>query len=150
MAGRLTSPSVVRTAYMPSSLLRWRLDACGQLLGPARSRRLRAASQNRFAGPATMASSATSASKAAKVATEQDWPRWLGARSVAAVEVDHPDRRTLLCGKSETVDAEAASRAVLAGVAAAQPKSGTGPMEMVRTLRVARQTGSRKSHLVNR
>jgi transposase len=67
--------------------------------------------------------------------------RWLRARSVAVVEVDRPARRTRrLRGKSDTVDAEAAARAVLAGVATAQPKSGTGPMEMVRTLRVARQS----------
>jgi transposase len=67
--------------------------------------------------------------------------RWFQARGVAVVEVARPDRRTRrLRGKSDTVDAEAAARAVLAGVATAQPKSGTGPMEMVRTLRVARQS----------
>ena len=67
--------------------------------------------------------------------------RWLRARSVAVVEVDRPDRRTRRRrGKSDTVDAEAAARAVLAGTATAQPKAGTGPMEMVRTLRVARQS----------
>src|ERR1700674_3712933 len=67
--------------------------------------------------------------------------RWLRARSVAVVEVDRPDRRTRRRrGKSDTVDAEAAARAVLAGIATAQPKAGTGPMEMVRTLRVARQS----------
>jgi transposase len=67
--------------------------------------------------------------------------RWLRAQSVLVVEVDRPDRRTRRRrGKSDTVDAEAAARAVLAGTATAQPKAGTGPMEMVRTLRVARQS----------
>jgi transposase len=63
--------------------------------------------------------------------------RWLRARHIAVIEVDRPDRRTRRRrGKSDSVDAEAAARAVLAGTAAAQPKAGTGAMEMVRTLRV--------------
>jgi transposase len=67
--------------------------------------------------------------------------RWLRARNVTVVEVDRPDRRTRRRrGKSDSVDAEAAARAVLAGTATAQPKAGTGAMEMVRTLRVARQS----------
>ena len=67
--------------------------------------------------------------------------RWLRARDVAVIEVDRPDRRTRRRrGKSDSVDAEAAARAVLAGTATAQPKAGTGAMEMVRTLRVARQS----------
>jgi transposase len=67
--------------------------------------------------------------------------RWLGARSITVIEVDRPDRRTRRRrGKSDSVDAEAAARAVLAGTATAQPKAGDGPMEMVRTLRVARQS----------
>jgi len=67
--------------------------------------------------------------------------RWLRAREVAVVEVDRPDRRTRRRrGKSDSVDAEAAARAVLAGTATAQPKAGNGAMEMVRTLRVARRS----------
>jgi transposase len=67
--------------------------------------------------------------------------RWLRKRSIAVIEVDRPDRRTRRRrGKSDSVDAEAAARAVLAGTATAQPKAGTGPMEMVRALRVARQS----------
>ncbi len=67
--------------------------------------------------------------------------RWLRARNVDVVEVDRPDRRTRRRrGKSDGVDAEAAARAVLAGTATAQPKAGNGAMEMVRTLRVARQS----------
>ena len=42
--------------------------------------------------------------------------RWLRARDIAVVEVDRPDRRTRRRrGKSDSVDAEAAARAVLAG-----------------------------------
>src|SRR6266568_7173495 len=67
--------------------------------------------------------------------------RWLRARGVSVVEVDRPDRRTRRRrGKSDAVDAEAAARAVQAGIATAQPKAGTGAMEMLRTLRVARQS----------
>src|SRR5260370_28957280 len=67
--------------------------------------------------------------------------RWLRARDVAIIEVDRPDRRTRRRrGKSDSVDAEAAARAVLAGTATAQPKAGNGAMEMVRALRVARQS----------
>src|SRR3984893_10082689 len=67
--------------------------------------------------------------------------RWLRARSIAVIEVDRPDRRTRRRrGKSDSVDAEAAARAVLAGTATAQPKAGDGAMEMVRALRVARQS----------
>jgi transposase len=59
----------------------------------------------------------------------------------SVVELDRPDRRTRRRrGKSDSVDAEAAARAVLAGTATAQPKTGTGAIEMVRTLRVARQS----------
>ena len=41
-------------------------------------------------------------------------------------------------GKSDVLDAEAAARAVLAGQATATPKAGTGPVEALRQLRVAR------------
>jgi transposase len=67
--------------------------------------------------------------------------RWLRAQGVTVIEVDRPDRRTRRRrGKSDMVDAEAAARAVLAGTATAQPKAGTGAMEMIRALRVARQS----------
>src|SRR4030088_391509 len=67
--------------------------------------------------------------------------RWLRAQSITVIEVDRPDRRTRRRrGKSDSVDAEAAARAVLAGTATAQPKAGNGAMELVRTLRVARQS----------
>src|SRR6266542_3338145 len=67
----------------------------------------------------------------------------LGSRAVATtvVEVVRPDRRTRrLQGKSDPVDAEAAARAVLAGVARGCPKAGDGRVEMIRSLRVARRS----------
>jgi transposase len=46
-------------------------------------------------------------------------------------------------GKSDPTDAEAAARAVQAGEATVAPKAGTGQVEMIRSLRVARQTAIR-------
>jgi len=55
------------------------------------------------------------------------------------VEVNRTNRQTRRRkGKTDTVDAEAAARAVLSGDATVTPKSGDGPIEAVRQLRVAR------------
>ena len=43
-------------------------------------------------------------------------------------------------GKTDTVDAESAARAVLAGDADREPKFGDGIVEMIRHLKVARDT----------
>src|SRR5215203_4915019 len=65
--------------------------------------------------------------------------RYLAARGVPVVEVNRPNRQNRRRrGKSDTVDAEAAARAVLAGEATVTPKAGTGPVEALRQLRVAR------------
>jgi transposase len=65
--------------------------------------------------------------------------RYLTTRGVAVMEVNRPNRQNRrLRGKSDAVDAEAAARAVLNGQAAVTPKSGTGPVEAVRQLRIAR------------
>jgi len=57
------------------------------------------------------------------------------------VEVDRPDRKTRRQrGKSDTIDAEAAARAVQAGTAAGTPKARTGRIEAIRALRVARRS----------
>lgn len=67
--------------------------------------------------------------------------RHLRAMGIAVVEVERPKRRHLRRnGKSDPIDAEAAARAVLAGEAAGVPKSGDGPVEMIRTLRSARHS----------
>jgi transposase len=65
--------------------------------------------------------------------------RHLTARGVRVLEVNRPNRQERrLVGKDDPLDAEAAARAVLAGKAKVTPKSGDGPIEAVRQLRVAR------------
>ncbi len=65
--------------------------------------------------------------------------RHLAAADVGVVEVNRPNRQTRRRrGKSDTLDAEAAARAVLNGDAKVTPKSGDGPVEALRQLRVAR------------
>jgi transposase len=67
--------------------------------------------------------------------------RHLKAAGVSVVEVERPKRRHLRRkGKSDPIDAEAAAKAVLAGEAVGEPKSGDGKVEMIRTLRSARQS----------
>ena len=67
--------------------------------------------------------------------------RWLAARDVHVVEVDRPNRQARRRrGKSDTIDAEEAARAVVSGRARTVPKTGTGPVEMARQLRVARRS----------
>ncbi len=57
------------------------------------------------------------------------------------IEVSRPDRRLRrLNGKSDTLDAENAARAVLAGFATAVPKTADGIVEMIRQLKVAHDT----------
>lgn len=57
------------------------------------------------------------------------------------IEVSRPDRRLRrLNGKSDTLDAENAARAVLAGFATAVPKTADGSVEMIRQLKVAHDT----------
>ncbi len=72
--------------------------------------------------------------------------RHLKAAGVPVVEVERPKRRHLKrTGKSDPKDAEAAARAVLAGEALGEPKSGDGKVEMIRTLRSARQSAVKAS-----
>ena len=60
------------------------------------------------------------------------------------VEVNRGDRRTRRAvGKSDTVDAESAARSVLAGQATATPKTGDGVVEMIRQLKIARDTAGK-------
>ncbi|MDO9712683.1 IS110 family RNA-guided transposase [Paracraurococcus lichenis] len=55
------------------------------------------------------------------------------------LEVNRPDRSARRRhGKDDPLDAEAAARAVLSGQATAEPKAGTGSVEMIRHLTVAR------------
>ena len=56
-------------------------------------------------------------------------------------EVNRPNRQLRhQKGKDDTLDAESAARSVLAGQATASPKSGTSAAEMIRHLKVSRDT----------
>ena len=67
--------------------------------------------------------------------------RWLRSRGIEVLEVERPKRQNRRRrGKSDAIDAEAAARAVQAGTATAEPKTGDGPIEMLRTLQAARRS----------
>ena len=67
--------------------------------------------------------------------------RYFTAKGHRVVEVDQPDRKTRYRrGKSDTIDAESAARAVHAGTANGTPKTRTGSVEAIRALRVARRS----------
>ena len=70
--------------------------------------------------------------------------RYLSKAGIKVLEVERPKRRhqrsSRRNGKSDPLDAEAAARAVLAGEAAGEPKSGDGRVEMIRALRIARRS----------
>jgi transposase len=67
--------------------------------------------------------------------------RFLRLHGQRVVEVNRPDRAARRRrGKSDPVDADAAARAVQAGEATGLPKTQDGVVEMLRALRVARQT----------
>jgi transposase len=70
--------------------------------------------------------------------------RFLAANGQVVLEVNRPDRQARRRrGKSDPLDAEAAARAVQAGEATVAPKAGTGQVEMIRSLRVARASAMR-------
>lgn len=63
--------------------------------------------------------------------------RHLTAEGFEVIEVDRADRKARrFNGKTDAVDAEAAARSVLAGVATATPKSHSGHVEAIRVLEV--------------
>ena len=62
-------------------------------------------------------------------------------RGHRVIEVNRGDRRTRRAnGKSDAVDAEAAARSVLAGQSTAVPKTADGNAEMLRQVKIARDT----------
>src|SRR5215207_2009843 len=64
----------------------------------------------------------------------------LTGRGMELVEVNRPNRATRRArGKSDPIDAEAAARSALAGVATAVPKSHNGAVEAIRVIFVARR-----------
>jgi transposase len=67
--------------------------------------------------------------------------RFLATHHQQVLEVNRPDRATRRRrGKSDPVDADATARTVQAGEATGTPKAQDGTVEMLRALRVARQT----------
>src|SRR3712207_599094 len=67
--------------------------------------------------------------------------RFLQAGGPTVLEVNRPNRQLRYQqGKSDPLDAEGAARAVLSGQADAVPKTGTSSVEMIRHLKVARDT----------
>lgn len=66
---------------------------------------------------------------------------FLRRNGIEVVEVIRPNRQTRrLNGKSDPADAIAAARAVLSGEASGIPKTGEGPVEAIRALRIARSS----------
>lgn len=71
--------------------------------------------------------------------------RFCHERGVGVQEVNRPDRqRRRRLGKSDTVDAESAARAVLAGDGTAIPKTANGTSEALRALKVARRSAMKQ------
>jgi transposase len=67
--------------------------------------------------------------------------RHLHATGVQVIEVNQPDRADRRRrGKTDTLDAEAAARAVLSGRATATAKTATGPVECVRLFKMAKDS----------
>jgi transposase len=67
--------------------------------------------------------------------------RFLLGEGVQVIEVTWPNRRARRhLGKSDSVDAEAAARSVLSGVATAVPKPRDGIVESIRVLQLARRS----------
>jgi transposase len=67
--------------------------------------------------------------------------RSLRGAGVQVIEVNRPDRAARRRrGKTDTVDAEAAARAVLAGRATVTPKTADGPVETLRLLKLAKDS----------
>jgi transposase len=65
--------------------------------------------------------------------------RHLRAEGVEVIEVNQPDKAIhRRRGKTDTIDAEAAARAVLSGRATVTPKAGDGPVEMIRMFKLAK------------
>lgn len=67
--------------------------------------------------------------------------RHLNAAGIEVIEVSSPDKATRRRrGKTDALDAEAAALSVLNGRAAATPKAGDGPVEMIRMFKLAKSS----------
>ena len=68
--------------------------------------------------------------------------RYLRGRGVEVIEVDRPNRQLRRrVGKSDTIDAIEAARAVVSGRALGIAKSADGNVEAIRTLLIAKRSG---------
>ena len=119
------------------------IDATGRLLGTK-------AYPTTPIGLRGMARWMTGQGTVAKVGVEGTGTYGLGLQrvlqhaGVQVVEVNRPNRQLRRTrGKSDTVDAEAAARAVLAGHATVVPKSRDGIVESIRVLRIALESSRR-------
>jgi transposase len=67
--------------------------------------------------------------------------RFLRSHGHRVVEVNRPDRATRYrLGKSDPIDAEMAARSLLSGTATGAPKTGDGAVEMIRMLKLAKDS----------
>jgi transposase len=68
--------------------------------------------------------------------------RFLRRQGIKIIEVSRPPRKQerRLAGKNDTIDAEHAARAVLAGTATATPKLADGAVEAIRLVKIGRDT----------
>lgn len=67
--------------------------------------------------------------------------RYLSGQGFRVLEVSRPDRSTRRrLGKSDPIDAEVAARTVLSGTSQGSPKSGAHNVEMIRMLKIARDS----------
>lgn len=70
--------------------------------------------------------------------------RHLRGAGVEVIEVNQPDKTSRRRrGKPDTIDAEAAARAVLSGQATAIAKAGDGPVEIVRLFKMAKSSATK-------
>ncbi|MDT7677919.1 MAG: transposase [Pseudonocardiales bacterium] len=70
--------------------------------------------------------------------------RYLRAERVRVIEINQPDRASRRRrGKTDTLDAEAAARAVLSGRATTTPKAGDGPVEMLGLYKLAKASATK-------
>lgn len=68
--------------------------------------------------------------------------RHLHDAGIVVAEINRPNRQTRRrSGKSDPLDAIAAARTALGGLDSGTPKTGNGPVEAIRLLRIARQSG---------
>ena len=77
-------------------------------------------------------------------------PGWHGtcAVGIEVIEVDRPNRQLRrVAGKSDTVDAVEAARAVLSGRARGVAKTADGNVEAMRALLIAKRSGREARHL---